>query len=117
MFNQQAFTEADKQATQQTIDQQIADNPVLLYMKGSPERPQCGFSATAVRVLSACGVDFGFVDILQHPDIRHVLPEHKQWPTFPQLYINGELIGGSDIILEMFEAGELQEKLTTITNP
>ena len=96
------------------IQKQIAENPVLLYMKGSPSQPQCGFSARAVQALEACGVDFGFVDILANPDIRQVLPQYAKWPTFPQLYVNGELIGGCDIITELFQQGELQKLLSTV---
>ena len=90
-----------------TIKQQIADNTVLLYMKGSPEMPQCGFSARAVQVLEACDADFGYVDILANPEIRQTLPHYANWPTFPQLYIKGELVGGSDIVIELYESGEL----------
>lgn len=97
------------------IKQQIADNPVLLYMKGSPSMPQCGFSARAVQALEACGVDFGFVDVLANPDIRQTLPQVADWPTFPQLYINGELVGGCDIITELHQRGELQKMLSTAT--
>lgn len=93
------------------IKQQLADNRVVLYMKGSPQIPQCGFSARAVQVLEACDVDFAFVDILANPDIRQKLPDFSEWPTFPQLYINGELIGGSDIIAELYEQGELEDLL------
>ncbi|PIQ44252.1 MAG: monothiol glutaredoxin, Grx4 family [Gammaproteobacteria bacterium CG11_big_fil_rev_8_21_14_0_20_46_22] len=94
--------------TLQTIEKQIKDNAIILYMKGSPEMPQCGFSARAVQLLSACGAEFAYVDILSNPDIRKTLPHYANWPTFPQLYINGELIGGSDIMMEMYQAGELQ---------
>ncbi len=104
----------DKHTVLTTIKQQIMDNPVILYMKGSPQIPQCGFSAKAVQVLQACGKPFAFIDILQHPEIRATLPEYADWPTFPQLYINGELIGGSDIIAEMYADGELQEKLDAV---
>ena len=93
------------------IKSQIASNPVLLYMKGSPEMPRCGFSARAVQVLTACEAQFGYVDILENPDIRQTLPLYANWPTFPQLYINGELIGGSDIVAELYESGELKEML------
>ena len=89
------------------IKQQIAENPVILFMKGSPNAPQCGFSARATQVLMACGERFAYVDILANPDIRANLPTYGNWPTFPQLWINGELIGGSDIIAEMYEKGEL----------
>lgn len=94
-----------------TIKQQIADNAILLYMKGSPKLPQCGFSARAAQCIEACGVDFGYVDVLANPDIRQTLPQYAEWPTFPQLYVNGELIGGSDIIAEMYEEGELEKVL------
>jgi len=104
----------DNQDTQARIKQQIADNPVILYMKGSPQMPQCGFSARAVQCLMACGVEFAYVDILQNPDIRQQLPLHSDWPTFPQLFIKGELIGGSDIIAEMYESGELKEALAGV---
>ena len=93
------------------IKQQIAENQILLYMKGSPDAPQCGFSAKAVQCLKACGAQFAFVDILANPDIRQTLPSYANWPTFPQLYINGELIGGSDIIAELYETGELKQML------
>lgn len=99
--------------TIETIKEQIANNPVLIYMKGSPNAPQCGFSARAVQVLIDCGEKFAYVDILQHPDIRAELPKYANWPTFPQLWINGELIGGSDILLEMHEKGELQPLIKT----
>lgn len=94
--------------TVEIIKEQIASNPVLLYMKGSPNAPQCGFSARAVQVLMAVGEKFGYVDILQNPDIRATLPQYANWPTFPQLWVGGELVGGSDILLELFEKGELQ---------
>lgn len=91
-----------------TIKEQIESNPVILYMKGSPNQPQCGFSAKATEVLMACGKRFAYVDILSNPDIRSNLPTYANWPTFPQLWINGELVGGSDILIEMFDNGELQ---------
>ncbi|VEG91515.1 Grx4 family monothiol glutaredoxin [Legionella spiritensis] len=93
------------------IKQQIADNAILLYMKGTPQMPQCGFSARAVQCIDACGVDFAYVDILANPDIRQTLPQYADWPTFPQLYVKGELIGGSDIIAELYEQGELKTLL------
>ncbi len=95
------------------IKQQIAENPILIYMKGSPKMPQCGFSAKAVQCLEACGANFAYIDILENPEIRQKLPEYANWPTFPQLYVNGELIGGSDIILEMYKNGELEALLQT----
>ncbi|MBU2710254.1 Grx4 family monothiol glutaredoxin [Zooshikella harenae] len=89
------------------IKQQISTHPILLYMKGSPKMPQCGFSSRAAQVLMECGEKFAYVDILQNPEIRTNLPVYANWPTFPQLWISGELFGGSDIILEMHEKGEL----------
>lgn len=90
------------------IKQQIAENPIILYMKGSPKLPSCGFSSQASQALSACGVKFAYVDILQNPDIRTELPAYAEWPTFPQLWVEGEFIGGCDIILDMMQKGELQ---------
>jgi monothiol glutaredoxin len=97
--------------TTEKIKQQLADNVVILYMKGNPKMPQCGFSARAVQCIDACGVDFAYVDVLANPDIRQTLPVYADWPTFPQLYVKGELIGGSDIIAQMYEDGELQPLL------
>lgn len=97
------------------IKQQIAENPILLYMKGNPKMPQCGFSARAVQCINACGVEFASVDVLANPDIRQTLPQVANWPTFPQLYVNGELIGGCDIITEMYEQGELEPLLRQVT--
>lgn len=101
------------------IKQQIDDNPIILYMKGSPQAPQCGFSAQTIQCLVACGQRFAYVDILSNPDIRATLPSYANWPTFPQLWVDGELVGGCDIITEMFEAGELQTMLeeTSAKNP
>ena len=100
--------------TLEQIKQQIESNEIILFMKGSPEMPQCGFSAKAVHCLSACGKPFAYVDVLENPDVRATLPQYANWPTFPQLYIKGELIGGCDIIIEMFEAGELQDIIATV---
>jgi monothiol glutaredoxin len=94
--------------TLERIREQIANNPIILYMKGTPEQPQCGFSAKAVKLLKACVDRFESVNILDNPEIRLTLPEYANWPTFPQLYINGELIGGCDIMTELYEKGELQ---------
>lgn len=94
--------------TIEKIKQQISENPVILYMKGSPKLPSCGFSSQASQVLMQCGEQFAYVDILQNPDIRAELPKYADWPTFPQLWVGGELIGGSDILMEMFQQGELQ---------
>lgn len=91
-----------------TIKEQIANNTILLYMKGSPNAPQCGFSQKASQVVMQCGEKFAYVDILQNPEIRANLPKYANWPTFPQLWVAGELVGGSDIMTEMFAKGELQ---------
>ena len=94
--------------TIEAIKQQISANPIILYMKGSPNQPQCGFSARASQALMECGERFAFVDILSNPDIRAKMPEFANWPTFPQLWVAGELVGGCDIICEMHESGELK---------
>jgi monothiol glutaredoxin len=99
-------------SVQDTIKQQVTGNKVVLYMKGSPDFPQCGFSARAVQVLRACGVeDIYSVDVLQDPDIRQGIKDYANWPTIPQLYVNGEFVGGSDIVTEMYQSGELQKLL------
>ena len=90
------------------IKDQIEGNPILLYMKGSPQAPQCGFSAQTVQCLMACGERFAYVDVLSNPEIRATLPQVSNCPTFPQLYVEGELVGGCDIVTEMHEAGELE---------
>jgi len=95
----------------EVINEQIANNPIILYMKGSPNQPQCGFSARTSQVLMACGQRFAYVDVLSNPDIRATLPQIANWPTFPQLWVQGELIGGCDIVVEMHESGELQSLL------
>jgi monothiol glutaredoxin len=92
----------------ETIKEQIGSNLILLYMKGSPNQPQCGFSARTVEALMACGERFAYVDILTNPEIRATLPQYGNWPTFPQLWVDGELVGGCDIVTEMYESGELQ---------
>ena len=90
------------------IKDQIEKNPVILYMKGSPNAPQCGFSARTVEALMSCGERFAFVDILSNPEIRANLPRYSNWPTFPQLFIDGELVGGCDIMTELYQQGELK---------
>lgn len=92
----------------ETIKEQIETNDILLYMKGSPNQPQCGFSARTTEAIMACGERFAYVDILSNPEVRANLPKYANWPTFPQLWVKGELIGGCDIVTEMFENGELQ---------
>ena len=89
----------------ETIKEQIENNAILLYMKGSPNAPQCGFSQRATQALMACGEKFAYVDILANPDIRANLTAYANWPTFPQLWVDGELVGGCDIITEMHESG------------
>ena len=96
------------------LDEQVKANPILLYMKGSPDTPQCGFSSKASQILIACGKPFSFVDILSNPQIRANLPEYSDWPTFPQLFVNGELVGGSDILSELHESGELQKIIDAV---
>ena len=91
----------------ESIKEQVESNPIMLYMKGSPQAPQCGFSAQTVQCLMACGERFAYVDILSQPEIRANLPIYGNWPTFPQLYVSGVLVCGCDIITEMFESGEL----------
>lgn len=91
------------------IKEQIQNNSILLYMKGTPDKPHCGFSSQAVAALKACGQEFAYVNILENPDIRQELPKYANWPTFPQLYLNGELVGGCDIMLELYQSGELQK--------
>jgi monothiol glutaredoxin len=95
--------------THELIKQQIEQNPVILYMKGTPQFPQCGFSSAAVKMLKSTGVKFASVNVLEEPEIRQGIKEFSNWPTIPQLYINARFIGGSDIMTEMFESGELQE--------
>ena len=95
----------------QRISQEVADNPVVLFMKGSPVFPQCGFSAAVVQILSHLGVKFKGVDVLADPQIRQGIKEFSNWPTIPQLYVKGEFVGGCDIIREMYETGELQQVL------
>lgn len=97
--------------TNAKIKQQLDSNPVLLYMKGNPTFPQCGFSSQVVTILKHCGAEFAHVNIFEEPEIREGLKVYSNWPTYPQLYIKGELIGGCDIITEMYESGELQALL------
>jgi monothiol glutaredoxin len=98
--------------TQKRIDDLVKGNRVVLYMKGTPQFPQCGFSALAVQVLNACGVnEFASVNVLADPAVREGIKQYANWPTIPQLYVNGEFVGGSDIMREMYENGELQKLL------
>ena len=100
--------------TIEKINKQISENKILIYMKGSPDKPQCGFSQRASQILMACGKEFSFVDILNNPEIRQELPSVSEWPTFPQLFVNGELVGGSDIMMEMYQSGELKELIDSV---
>lgn len=101
---------------QEKIKSQVEGNEVILYMKGSPMFPQCGFSGRAVEILKACGADFETVDVLSNPDIREGIKQYSSWPTIPQLYIKGEFIGGSDIMLELYQSGELQKKIASLNS-
>ena len=99
------------------IKKQLESYPVLLYMKGTPDFPQCGFSAKTVSVLRATGAQFAYINIFEDPEIREGLKAYSNWPTFPQLYVNGELIGGCDIAVELFQSGELQKILGSAAAP
>lgn len=91
------------------IKNTVENNPVVLFMKGSPDFPQCGFSMRTSEALKACEVEFSFVDVLAQPEMRQNLPQYSNWPTFPQVFINGELVGGCDIVMDLYEKGELQK--------
>lgn len=97
--------------TQEVIKNQVTSNPVVLYMKGSPKFPQCGFSNLATQILNACNVEYVAIDVLADQNIREGIKTYANWPTIPQLYINGEFVGGSDIMRAMYESGELQTLL------
>ena len=101
--------------TQQRIDDLVKNNDILLFMKGNASFPQCGFSGRAIQILKACGVDaksIATVNVLEDQETRQGIKEYSQWPTIPQLYIKGEFVGGSDIMMEMYESGELKQMLT-----
>lgn len=95
--------------TAERIKQVITDNPIVIFMKGTPDFPQCGFSMRTAQALQACNAAFAYVDVIAEPEVRATLPSISNWPTFPQVFINGELIGGCDITLEMYQSGELQK--------
>jgi monothiol glutaredoxin len=98
--------------TKAKIFEQVTNNPIVLYMKGTPQFPQCGFSAMAVEILRRCGVtQMLTVDVLMDPEIRQGVKQYANWPTVPQLYLSGEFVGGADILREMFDSGELQEQI------
>lgn len=99
-------------SAQDTIRDQVTNNKVVLYMKGTPQFPQCGFSANAANILKSCGVtNYLSVNVLADPEVRQGIKDFSNWPTIPQLYINGEFVGGSDIMTEMYQKGELQKML------
>jgi len=109
------MTEQNTLSTLEIIKDQIINNPVVLYMKGTPQFPQCGFSGQVVQILKLSGVEnYKHINILENPDIRQELPKYANWPTFPQLYVNGELIGGCDIVTELYQSGELKEVFAAI---
>jgi monothiol glutaredoxin len=95
--------------TEDRIRQIIADHPIVLFMKGSPDFPQCGFSMRVSQALNACGARYAHVDVLAEPEVRATLPQLSNWPTFPQLFISGELVGGCDITLDLYQSGELKK--------
>ena len=101
---------------QEQIKNIVEENSVMLFMKGSPDFPQCGFSGRLVQILQACGAQFASADVLADDQIRQGIKDFSNWPTIPQLYINGEFVGGCDIVTEMYESGELQAKLETVAN-
>ena len=94
---------------QEVIATQVRENPIVLYMKGTPQFPQCGFSMRTAQALGGCGVEFAYVNVLDDENIRQGIKEFGNWPTIPQLYVNGELVGGCDIVMEMYQSGELQK--------
>lgn len=95
----------------QRIDEAVKGSPVIVFMKGTPQMPQCGFSSRTAQALQSCGKEFAYVNVLMDPEIFENLPRYADWPTFPQVYIKGELIGGCDITLEMYQKGELQKMI------
>ncbi|MFN3919853.1 MAG: Grx4 family monothiol glutaredoxin [Methylohalobius sp.] len=97
------------------IERQLQENPVILYMKGTPDFPQCGFSGRAVEILNACGVKYAYVNILEDPELREALKSYSNWPTYPQLYLKGQLVGGCDILVELYQSGELERLLEEAT--
>lgn len=94
------------------IKSTVEGNSIVLFMKGTPDFPQCGFSMRTAEALKACNVEFAYVDVLAEPEVRANLPAYSNWPTFPQVFVNGELIGGCDIVLELYQKGELQAMLS-----
>ncbi len=99
--------------TQDKIKQQVTQNDIILYMKGTPQSPQCGFSGRSIELLKACGAEFASVDVLADPEIRDGIKQYSNWPTIPQLYIKGQFVGGCDIITDLYQKGELQKLVTS----
>lgn len=97
---------------QDQIKQTVESNDIVLFMKGTPQFPQCGFSGRAVQILQACGAEFAAVDVLSDPEVREGIKQYSNWPTIPQLYVKGQFLGGSDIMMEMYENGELEQALS-----
>ncbi len=106
----------DANEVQSKIKDQIKDNSILIYMKGSPYEPQCGFSARTVQALIECEAEFSYVDVLSNPDVRQNLPIVSEWPTFPQLFIGGELVGGCDIVTQLHASGELKKLVDSVAS-
>lgn len=104
-----------KEGVLQNIEEEVKSNPIMVYMKGTPDFPQCGFSNRVVQIFRQLGVPFEAKNILEDPQFRHILQEYSNWPTIPQVFINGKLIGGSDICMEMYQNGELQELVKQAT--
>ena len=100
----------------QRIDQIVKSNPIVIFMKGTPQLPQCGFSMRTSQALQSCGKPFTHVNVLMDPEIFQNLPQYANWPTFPQVYVNGELIGGCDITLELYQKGELQKMINEVAS-
>jgi len=98
------------------IKSQLESNSVVLYMKGSPDFPQCGFSGQAVQILDACGAQYAYVNIFEDPELREALKSYSNWPTYPQLYIAGELVGGCDIMTDLYQKGELAKMLDAVAS-
>jgi len=101
----------DKAEMRADVERRIADHEVMLFMKGTADAPMCGFSAAAVDVLRRCGRPFGDKNVLEHPEYRYALSERSGWPTIPQVFVDGELVGGCDIVVELYQKGELQQKI------
>ncbi len=100
---------------QERIKTVVEENNVIIFMKGSPEAPQCGFSMRTSEALKACNVEFAYVDVLAEPEVRSNLPQFSNWPTFPQVFVKGEFVGGCDIVMDMFQKGELQTMIDAIS--